>query len=125
MPTIEFRIMSPADQREAIVQDFHALINATEGAVEAEVSVSVGVSDQPVDSQLAQMWEEDFGGDAEPATIRVLVSRNDLGSLSHLTMHFAELLTVREEKPPAEPLLRQIQDDAGHPRVPWHVDVRP
>ena len=132
MPTIDFRIVSSADERESIVQDFHALINATEGAVEAEVfAVDVATlsstesGDQSVDSQLAQMWEGDFGGDAEFATIRVAIRRNDLGSLSHLTMHFAELLTVREEKPPAEPLLRQVQDDAGRPRVPWHVDVRP
>lgn len=77
------------------------------------------------------MWDEDFGDSADPntpaelATIRAKVTHNALGSLSHLTMHFAELLTIRDEKPPAEPLLRQVQDDAGRPRVPWHVDVRP
>ena len=129
MPTIDFRIMSPAEQREAILQDFHALVNATEGAVLAEVFVADVAShsdtlSNPIDRELARMWDEDFGGPAELATIRVAVKRNDLGSLSHLTMHFAELLTVRDEKPPAEPLLRQVQDDAGCPRVPWHVEVR-
>lgn len=129
MPTIDFRIMSPAEQREAILQDFHALVNATEGAVLAEVLAADVAShsdtlSSPIDRELARMWDDDFGGAAELATIRVAVKRNDLGSLSHLTMHFAELLTVRDEKPPAEPLLRQVQDDAGRPRVPWHVEVR-
>ncbi|AEI09203.1 hypothetical protein CRES_0847 [Corynebacterium resistens DSM 45100] len=134
MPTIDFRIISSAEQRETIAQDFHALVNATEGAVIAEIAVvdiTPSPTSNPIDAELARMWDEDFGASADPntpaefATIRVKVTHNALGSLSHLTMHFAELLTIRDEKPPAEPLLRQVQDDAGRPRVPWHVDVRP
>lgn len=134
MPTIDFRIISSAEQRETIVQDFHALVNATEGAVIAEIAVvdiTPSPTSNPIDAELARMWDEDFGDSADPntpaelATIRAKVTHNALGSLSHLTMHFAELLTIRDEKPPAEPLLRQVQDDAGRPRVPWHVDVRP
>lgn len=134
MPTIDFRIMSSAEQREAIVQDFHALVNATEGAVIAEIAavdIAPPPISNPVDAELTRMWDEDFGDSAGPstpaelATIRVNVTHNALGSLSHVTMHFAELLTIRDEKPPAEPLLRQVQDDAGRPRVPWHVNVRP
>ncbi|WP_426721768.1 hypothetical protein [Corynebacterium auriscanis] len=124
MPTIVFRILSPADERKAIVQDFNSLVNATEGALGAEVTVTSG----SYDPELARIWSEDFSDDsaqAEPATIRVVVTHNELGSLSHVTMLFAQLLTTYDEKPPAEPLLRQVQDDAGRPRVPWHVEVQP
>ena len=39
-------------------------------------------------------------------------------------MQFAHLLTVIEDEP-AEPLLREVKDDPGSPRVPWHLEVAP
>lgn len=124
MPTIHFRILATDEQTAAIEQDFRALMNALGDDLTAELSIAGG---QTPDPELITTWVEVFGDDDAPATgttIDVAVAEYRIGSISGLTMHFAELLTTRE-KEPAEPLLRQVRDDAGTPRVPWHVEVRP
>lgn len=124
MPVISFRILATAAQREEIVDDFRGMLDALDGALDAEFEVHTGLVADP---ELVTTWVELFGeGEEEPegAQLVVQVRQYSLGSISSLTMNFAELLTTRE-KPPAEPLLRQVQDDAGTPRVPWHVEVRP
>ncbi len=132
MPKIVFRILSTPDQLREIDRDFHGMIHALDGAVDATVSVVAVNGDRAVgggsavDEELRQVWEDRFGEleGTHPSEIRVDVRRYDLGSISGLTMHFAELLTERDEQP-AEPILRQVADDAGRPRVPWHVEVQP
>ncbi|HIW95537.1 MAG TPA: hypothetical protein H9867_03500 [Candidatus Corynebacterium gallistercoris] len=124
MPVIIFRILAEPSQREQIVEDFTAMMNALDGALDASLSVDAPVVPDP---ELVTTWVELFGEEteeAEGAVLAVDVARYDLGSISGLTMNFAELLTTRE-KDPAEPLLRQVKDDQGTPRVPWHVEVRP
>lgn len=127
MPVITFRILADNDQRTKIVEDFTAMMNALEGALEATLRVNAPVVP---DTELVTTWIELFGDesgesmDAQGAVLSVEVSRYDLGTISGLTMNFAELLTTRE-KEPDEPLLRHVKDDLGTPRVPWHVEVRP
>lgn len=125
-----FRILATAAQRSEIERDMREMMAALEGALDAELSVRSGLVPDP---ELLTTWVELFGevdsADAaedapEGAELVVEVRRYDIGSVSGLTMNFAELLTVRE-KESAEPLVRQIRDDAGTPRVPWHVEVRP
>ena len=126
MPTITFRILSTAEQLQEVKQDFQALIAALDNALDADFELS---TDLVPDPELEATWVELFGetDPDDPTTgseLKITVRRYDLGSISGLTMHFAELLIVRDE-PPAEPLLREVQDDPGTPRVPWHVSVNP
>lgn len=125
---INFRILATAAQRAEIERDFRSMIQALDGALEADFELIPGTR---IDPELAKVWADLFdeqpateGEDApEGAELRVSVRSYTLGSISSLTMNFGELLTTRE-KPPAEPLLRQVQDDPGTPRVPWFVEVR-
>ncbi|KAB3520769.1 hypothetical protein GC425_05840 [Corynebacterium sp. zg254] len=137
MPTINFRTLATAEEHNAIEQDFRSMIAALEGALDADFTVTTGLAPDP---ELVATWVELHGGsesddlsdlseddpDAQPTGGELTVTVRDytMGSISGLTMNFAELLTTRE-KDPAEPLLRQVKDDAGTPRVPWHVEVRP
>ena len=123
-------------------QDFRSMISALGEAFEGTLNLQSG---QAADPELVTTWVELFGESPDegndPATIDPTEAwarakdidangglmlggrvRYDIGSVSGLAMHFAELLTVRE-KEPAEPILRQVQDDPGAPRVPWHVTV--
>ncbi|RIX35320.1 hypothetical protein D3M95_05525 [Corynebacterium falsenii] len=125
MPRIVFRVLATQRQLEEIEQDFRSMMSALEGALDADLSVSAHRTPDP---ELVATWVEIFGEESaeagEGAELTVTVRRYDIGSISSLAMNFAELLTVRE-KEPAEPVLRQVKDDQGTPRVPWHVEVRP
>ncbi|MBC2680856.1 hypothetical protein GSS87_00205 [Corynebacterium sp. 4HC-13] len=133
MPTINFRLLATPSQLGFIEEDFRNLIAAMGDQLDAELQLTTGlVPDPELVTTWVEQYGEDIGSDAdsaqedspEGAEIKVTVQRYDMGSLSGLTMYFAELLTVRE-KDPAEPLLRQVKDDLGAPRVPWHVQVQP
>lgn len=126
MPKIAFRLLANQEQLAAIEQDFRSMISALGEAFEGTLNLQSGQAEDP---ELVTTWVELFGESPDegndPATgaeLTVDVVRYDIGSVSGLAMHFAELLTVRE-KEPAEPILRQVQDDPGTPRVPWHVTV--
>lgn len=129
MPNINFRLLAKPSQLGFIEEDFRNLIAAMGDQLDAELEVKTGLVPDP---ELVTTWVEQYGEDQdadsedapEGAELSVKVKRYDMGSVSGLTMYFAELLTVRE-KDPAEPLLRQIKDDLGAPRVPWHVQVQP
>lgn len=124
MPKIRFRILSSAEQREDIVDDFRRMIAALSDSLDADLEIHPGLVADP---ELMTTWIELFGESAEEpegAEVDVTVRNYALGSISSLTMSFAELLTTRE-KEPAEPLMRQVKDDSGTPRVPWHVEVQP
>ncbi|QNH95908.1 hypothetical protein [Corynebacterium anserum] len=133
MPTINFRLLATPSQLGFIEEDFRNLIAAMGDQLDAELQLTTGlVPDPELVTTWVEQYGEDIGSDAdsaqedspEGAEIKVTVQRYDMGSLSGLTMYFAKLLTVRE-KDPAEPLLRQVKDDLGAPRVPWHVQVQP
>lgn len=126
MPKIIFRLLANQEQLAAIEQDFRSMISALGAAFEGTLNCQSGL---PADPELVTTWVELFGESpdegTDPATgaeLTVDVARYDIGSVSGLAMHFAELLTTRE-KEPAEPILRQVHDDPGSPRVPWHVTV--
>lgn len=130
MPSINFRLLAKNSQLQFIEEDFRNLFDALGDAVDADINVTSGLVPDP---ELVTIWVEQFGeaedgADPEDAPegveISIDVRRYDMGSISGLTMHCAELLTVRE-KDPAEPLLRMVKDDPGAPRVPWHVQVQP
>ncbi|RAV33546.1 hypothetical protein [Corynebacterium heidelbergense] len=126
MPKIVFRVLASAEQLEEISEDFRRLFAAMGEAVDATFTQRTNLTPDP---QLLATWVEVFGttpaeAHAEGAELVVEVRRYDIGSISGLCMHLAELLTTRD-KPPAEPLLRQVADDSGRPRVPWHVEVSP
>lgn len=129
MPSINFRLLAKPSQLGFIEEDFRNLISAMGEDLDADLSVSKGLVPDP---ELVTTWVEQFGEEDNPdsedapvgAEFSVDVRRYEMGSISGLTMYFAELLTVRE-KDPAEPLLRQVKDDLGAPRVPWHVQVQP
>ncbi|MGJ4050583.1 hypothetical protein ACN4DP_05720 [Corynebacterium macclintockiae] len=127
MPKITFRLLANQEQLATIEQDFRSMIAALGEGFEGTLNCQSGL---PADPELVTTWVELFGESpdegSDPATgaeLTVDVARYDIGSISGLAMHFAELLTIRE-KEPAEPILRQVRDDAGRPRVPWHVEVR-
>ncbi|WP_408925913.1 hypothetical protein ACKFRT_04535 [Corynebacterium sp. YSMAA1_1_F7] len=126
MPKIIFRLLANQEQLAAIEQDFRSMISALGAAFEGTLNLQSGL---PADPELVTTWVELFGASpdegSDPAVgaeLTVDVARYDMGSVSGLAMHFAELLTTRE-KEPAEPILRQVHDDPGSPRVPWHVTV--
>ncbi|WP_392452695.1 hypothetical protein [Corynebacterium dentalis] len=129
MPSITFRILAKPSQLEFIEDDFRNLVAALGDDLDADLDVTTGLVPDP---ELVTTWVEQFGEESDPdgddapegTEIKVDVRHYGMGSISGLTMHFAELLTVRE-KDPKEPLLRQVQDDPGSPRVPWHVQVQP
>lgn len=129
MPSITFRILAKPSQLEFIEDDFRNLVAALGDDLDADLDVTTGLVPDP---ELVTTWVEQFGEESDPDSddtpegteIKVDVRHYGMGSISGLTMHFAELLTVRE-KDPKEPLLRQVQDDPGSPRVPWHVQVQP
>ncbi|WP_288801886.1 hypothetical protein [uncultured Corynebacterium sp.] len=129
MPSITFRILAKPSQLEFIEDDFRNLVAALGDDLDADLDVTPGLVPDP---ELVTTWVEQFGEESDPDSddapegteIKVDVRHYGMGSISGLTMHFAELLTVRE-KDPKEPLLRQVQDDPGSPRVPWHVQVQP
>lgn len=125
MPTISFRILSDEEELAAIEKDFRMFLASLDGAIDATFSVTSGL---PADANLVDTWEDlrgDAPGDTEEVRqLEVAVQRYELGSISSLAMNLAEILTEREESP-SEPLLRQVKDDPGVPRVPWFVEVRP
>ena len=115
MPKIVFRVLASAEQLEEITEDFRRLFAAMGEAVDATFTQRATL---PPDPQLLATWVEVFGttpaeAHAEGAELVVEVRRYDMGSISGLCMHLAELLTTRD-KTPAEPLLRQVADVAGH-----------
>lgn len=125
MPQIVFTILATAGQRDEIVADFRRLLQLNSGNVDAELSVDTGV---PADDSLQGVWDDQGFGDRvgeEPGSAAIVLDvTRCTGSVSAFTMRLSEVLTVRD-KQPAEQLYQQILDDAGQPRVPWHVDVRP
>lgn len=125
MPQIVFSILATPGQRSEIDQDFRDVLAANIDVLTATLSVSI---DSHADASLVEVWHDhgfaDRSEDApEPAQLVVDVLAYQ-GSLSGLSMRLSEVLTERG-KPPAEALFRQILDDPGVPRVPWHVEVRP
>lgn len=126
MPTINFRILSTPEQLAEVEQDFRSLLGGFGDALDADLNI---VTDQVPDPELETTWVEVFGesdSDNPPvgSTLTVSVRRFDRGSISGLTIHLAQALTIIEDEP-AEPLLREVKDDVGTPRVPWHVEVTP
>lgn len=129
MPRITFRVLARPSQLRVIEEDFRSLISAMGDDLDADLDVIAG---QVPDPELVTTWVEEYGEDNDPdsddapegAELVVNVREYRMGSISGLTMYFAELLTIRE-KDPKEPLQRQIKDDVGAPRVPWHVQVQP
>ena len=128
MPTISYRILATVAQREEILRDFKNMFDALDDALDADFDVITGLVADP---ELEATWIEIFGestdaDEAKPegAELKVKVREYRIGSISGLAMNFGELLTTRD-KEPAEPLMRQVLDDPGTPRVPWHVEVRP
>ncbi|MDK8791278.1 MULTISPECIES: hypothetical protein [Corynebacterium] len=126
MPKISFRILSTAAQRDEIEQDFRTLIDSFGPRLDAELAVKTGLTPDP---ELETTWVELFGETSEDdptsgTTLDVAVANYEGGSISGLAMQFAHLLTVIEDEP-AEPLLREVKDDPGTPRVPWHLEVAP
>ncbi|HEY4598940.1 hypothetical protein [Corynebacterium sp.] len=126
MPKISFRILSTAAQRDEIEQDFRTLIDSFGPRLDAELAVKTGLTPDP---ELETTWVELFGETSEDdptsgTTLDVAVANYEGGSISGLAMQFAHLLTAIEDEP-AEPLLREVKDDPGTPRVPWHLEVSP
>ncbi|MDK6302726.1 hypothetical protein QP140_09050 [Corynebacterium sp. UMB9976] len=118
--------MSTAAQRDEIEQDFRTLIDSFGPRLDAELAVKTGLTPDP---ELETTWVELFGETSEDdptsgTTLDVAVANYEGGSISGLAMQFAHLLTVIEDEP-AEPLLREVKDDPGTPRVPWHLEVAP
>lgn len=126
MPTISFRILSTDSQRDEIERDFNNLITTLGDKLDAELTVKRNLTADP---ELETTWVELFGetDDTDPTSgteLDVVVASYSGGSISGLAMQFAHILT-RIEDEPAEPLLREVKDDPGTPRVPWHLEVRP
>ena len=126
-----FLLLAKPSQMEFIEEDFRGLIAALGDDLDADLQVQTGLTPDP---ELVTTWVEEYGEEdpeeedkedaPEGVELKIDVRHYGMGSISGLTMHFAELLTIRE-KDPAEPLLRQVKDDSGAPRVPWHVQVQP
>ncbi len=125
MPQIVFSILATTEQRDEIVQDFQDVLAANSDVLTATLDVDTGIPDDP---SLRGVWQDHGFADAaeeEPDTTALVIDVQQYdGSISGLSMRLSEVLTERE-KQPTEQLFQQIKDDAGSPRVPWHVGVRP
>lgn len=123
MPSIDFRLVATQEQLQQIEEDFCAFIRTQGDALDAHCEMQRGHTPDP---QLLSTWV-DLCGDvdgAEGALLRVRVVHYRGSSLSGLAMRFGKILMVPEDVP-AEPVVRQVKDDPGVPRVPWHVEVQP
>lgn len=125
MPQIVFSVLATPEQRSAIDADLRQLLAVNSDVLTADLDVRTDVAADP---DLEGVWKDygfvDLTSEApEPAAFVIDVKKYD-GSVSGLSMRLSEVLTERD-KQPSEALYQQILDDAGRPRVPWHVDVRP